>query len=806
MGTEVRTYAPPGFSGATCSANNGPPFSRKARGASTLCSATVAPALSDYHTSSNGGSSLNPRATMRLRASIRVAGVPNALKSRINAFEDASQSKSLTIRPPKQRDKVESHCPTRVLEEHRNGDGGGLILRHAPPATAPITPLAPIQPPTPPVHDSPVSLKITDPFKVPYSPSTDASDDESVNSSCRSREVPVTTSSASPNSSMSDTSAELSSNACTTERQLGEELVATVTPREGDNGTDRDEDGPEHGLRVRTVQVDSPVEEDRETICSRPTHRLGDEFEGSNKDRSRSPKQMQEFGTRGASSPKDMPRGPSPMTSTAPSRVARPIPYRPRGVVDASSLEVSNAVAQPTESWRLMVREPSSSNLAPSAKLIDLVETREVRGTQRAVPTICLPVEESVRRFTDKLSSSLSSRKKVFNDDSVPPSVATRDMPPSARKQRSDGGSNVASVDAAIHASYVRKRSCFEDEGEASTSRPPRMTTHSLPKNEVRATMVHVPSLQIGQAPVEPPLPQSLEAGEADAHRSNAIARGPPPRTDSPSSSAAIPNPSSLPAPSASLGTVVYGRAVGESHDARASAASNYTNTEFGGTGGGDSLPQFSVTLYVDAIVATTPALIVWIFRKDSKVRLGNLQPQFKALRGFYGHRNTACTANVRPYYAINVIRYMSKQRVRDSSQPTVILVFNAYYDDDGLVRSRFDLSIVAYHNGNDVITSLGTMRLTTHKSSVVIGERDLSTDRPRGLPSLMFTPQIFKSIPRPDQSTLTWGSSKRLIDQVWSRLSEMNSTDWDRYTIARNRFTTEYTRYMRDAQWSNSS
>lgn len=259
------------------------------------------------------------------------------------------------------------------------------------------------------------------------------------------------------------------------------------------------------------------------------------------------------------------------------------------------------------------------------------------------------------------------------------------------------------------------------------------------------------------------------------------------------------------PAPDALRPPVVLGHAVpaNEKRYAAPTAPSAYADTEFDTN---HSSPQFEISLYVDDIKATTPALVVWKFIKGAEVRLDQLSPLFKATRGFYGVLNNACTEYHRPYYAINVIRYASRRRMKRVGAHAIELTFHCHYDDDGTIRSRFDLTVEATHNGHNVVVSLGRMRLRSHGSHVLIGERDLTQSvepaRSRSLPSLMFTPTIFSSIARPDQSCLTWGSSRRLVDQVWSRLSAMNVNDWERYTLAKNRFAIEYARYIRAAQW----
>ena len=219
----------------------------------------------------------------------------------------------------------------------------------------------------------------------------------------------------------------------------------------------------------------------------------------------------------------------------------------------------------------------------------------------------------------------------------------------------------------------------------------------------------------------------------------------------------------------------------------------------------GSTHVRFVISLYVDDIAPTTPAAIVWTFRKGAHVRLSAREPLFLAKRGFYGVVNTACTALNRPYYALNVVRFASFRRIRRVNSPTVQLLFRVHYDDCAVVRSRFDLSVIAEHDGYENVTALGMMRLSLKDSQAAIGERDLSEQgtRSRNLPTLMFTPQIFRSITRPDMAWYNGRSARKLCTQVWSRLGELSASDWDRYTIAKGRFNSEYTRLLvRGNEW----
>ena len=209
---------------------------------------------------------------------------------------------------------------------------------------------------------------------------------------------------------------------------------------------------------------------------------------------------------------------------------------------------------------------------------------------------------------------------------------------------------------------------------------------------------------------------------------------------------------------------------------------------------------RFTIALYVDEIAPTTPAAVVWEFKKGAHVKLSAREPLFKATRGFYGVLNSACTVARRPYYAINVAQFKGLARILDGAQqpvPTVQLAFRMFYDDGGVVRSRFDLTIVvtvdAWHN----VTALGVMKLRLKGSQAVIGERNLAEGgtRSRSLPTLMFTPQIFQSITRPEMGWLVWPSHRKMCGQTWARLSELVATDWERYTIAKSRFQSEYSR-----------
>ena len=208
----------------------------------------------------------------------------------------------------------------------------------------------------------------------------------------------------------------------------------------------------------------------------------------------------------------------------------------------------------------------------------------------------------------------------------------------------------------------------------------------------------------------------------------------------------------------------------------------------------------FTVSLYVDDIAATTPAAVVWRFRKGAHVRLSDLAPLFKANRGFYGELNCACTVHHRPYYAINVVQFKRRDRIKDALEPSSQLTFRIFYDDSGVVRSRFDLTIVVQHDHGNNIHALGVMCLRLKGASLVLAHRDLGAEgsRSRTLPALMFTPQVFRSITRPEMPCFAGPVSRKLSSQAWARLSELNAGDWERYTLAKGRFTTDYSRQMR--------
>jgi len=209
---------------------------------------------------------------------------------------------------------------------------------------------------------------------------------------------------------------------------------------------------------------------------------------------------------------------------------------------------------------------------------------------------------------------------------------------------------------------------------------------------------------------------------------------------------------------------------------------------------------SYRVNFYVDEVAATTPAAIVWSFAKNTRVQLSAREPLFVADKGFYGTPNNACTVHTRPYYAINVVRFRCAIPVAGADLPTVDLVFRLHYDDNGSIRSRFELSIVVNIDEWSNVTRLVSVTLRLQASHVVIGTRrmDEPRTRTRSLPELMFTPQIFQSISRPEAGLMTWTSSRKMFGQTWARLSEISAGDWERYTLLKAKFHREYAALMR--------
>ena len=209
---------------------------------------------------------------------------------------------------------------------------------------------------------------------------------------------------------------------------------------------------------------------------------------------------------------------------------------------------------------------------------------------------------------------------------------------------------------------------------------------------------------------------------------------------------------------------------------------------------------SYRINFYVDEVAGTTPAAIVWTFAKNTRVQLTAREPSFVATRGFYGTANNACTVHTRPYYAINVVRFRCAVPVANADTPTVDLLFRLHYDDNGSIRSRFELSAVVHIDEWSNVTEIVSVTLRLQASHVVIGTRLMteSRSRTRSLPELMFTPQIFQSISRPDAGMMTWSSSKKMFGQTWARLSEISAADWERYTLLKAKFHREYAALMR--------
>lgn len=283
-------------------------------------------------------------------------------------------------------------------------------------------------------------------------------------------------------------------------------------------------------------------------------------------------------------------------------------------------------------------------------------------------------------------------------------------------------------------------------------------------------------------------------------------------------STSSVVRPAALPPPSSAAPDVVMGRRVPEAEEG--SVRSGGTGgTAATGRSGASRRIRFNLSRYVEEIPEVVPAFVIWVALKDGTVRLTAREPLFMARRGFYGQLNAACTAERRPYYTVNVVAFRGpiaaeqpmEGFARSNEGRRRCLVFRMHYSDpdrDGLVRTRFDvwITIEVDHSGN--LMRIERVSVRIHGSTEALCMREFhalpetrettSRTQPRQLPMLMFTPELFKAIPRPQMPWTTYPATRRQCMGAWQGLRDRAVEDWQMYARMKGDFERDYRRQLR--------
>ena len=233
------------------------------------------------------------------------------------------------------------------------------------------------------------------------------------------------------------------------------------------------------------------------------------------------------------------------------------------------------------------------------------------------------------------------------------------------------------------------------------------------------------------------------------------------------------------------------------------------------GGGEGGSQPEgttsaFQVGLYIDDIEDAVPGILVWRFKKGVYLRLSDREPRFQAVRGFYAETNCACTNTPRPYYGFNVAKLhavcVSKEPVFSPlpegahGRQMHDVVYRIHYDNRGVVRSVFDVTVtVAGDPSVDTVLLVGA-RMRLKGQQHVVGERSfaaLALQNPTDGPTMMMTPQLFRNISCPTMSFRFSTKHKTMARITWTSLGHVCDKDWIQYQRIRTHFVAEYRRSL---------
>lgn len=218
----------------------------------------------------------------------------------------------------------------------------------------------------------------------------------------------------------------------------------------------------------------------------------------------------------------------------------------------------------------------------------------------------------------------------------------------------------------------------------------------------------------------------------------------------------------------------------------------------------------FRVALYAEDMEDQIPAVVVWRFKKSIFLRLTNREPRFKVDRGFYADMNTACTSTPRPYYGLNVVRFLAAKLHAETStievkaDNTIMpaaakcydVSYRAHYEEGGRVKAAFDITVIVHADGSGGLMQLCTASMRFKGQSQPIGQRNLkhlALQSPSEQATLMFTPQLFRNVSLPNIGFGFRSWQKKLGKAVWISLGQLSDKDWIQFQRVRQHFVREY-------------
>ena len=219
---------------------------------------------------------------------------------------------------------------------------------------------------------------------------------------------------------------------------------------------------------------------------------------------------------------------------------------------------------------------------------------------------------------------------------------------------------------------------------------------------------------------------------------------------------------------------------------------------------------RFMVPLYIDDVPNSVGCFVVWSFRKMAKVKVSEREPFFTAKRGYYGVVTSSLSTSLQSdiYYEVNTVIFVNIVKTdmpNDSSKVLARVRYRMYHDRRGLptiAKYVLEVDVESSRDYQSVHIISYTIKIDGRPAkSILMRHLDESIGHgARGVPSLMFSPHTFVCATKPNYQHMTFKSTKRFSNAVWSAMNVQTAADWARYSKLKHIFDNEYCKQLRGA------
>lgn len=206
------------------------------------------------------------------------------------------------------------------------------------------------------------------------------------------------------------------------------------------------------------------------------------------------------------------------------------------------------------------------------------------------------------------------------------------------------------------------------------------------------------------------------------------------------------------------------------------------------------------INIFVHTLDCEASGVVRWEEKANAVIRLSSSEPYFRATAGWYGLSDILDVGLKGPLFPIISVRY--HRLVETPGGSTVTILLRAI----GLFKQKVDLILVCRCDPiSKSVTAILAVEIrqrdaTTYLVQRRVQEQSLSLKKRSAvkLPTLMFTPSLFRNVTQPAFNRYgMYGSNKSRVLQAWRHLSRVTDRDWVSYMKLRDSYVEGYREVM---------